>query len=144
MAGFRLLDLVETPTMTLASTPIAMATIRTLLPMLPVAAPQTPLNRTCSLLQPEHSEEAGWIPETTQICPTMSSTRSGSRLVPLTITQIRVRLAQLCQVFESFRHADELLAAGSMSAGQGRSGDPSVFSSRNPDPAMPNRAGKVF
>ncbi|KWU44264.1 hypothetical protein RHOSPDRAFT_34279 [Rhodotorula sp. JG-1b] len=30
---------------------------------------------------------------------------------------------------------------GSMSAGQGRSGDPSVFSSRNPDPAMPNRAG---
>lgn len=95
MAGFRLLDLVETPAMTSASTPIAMVTIRILLPTLVVATPQKP---TIGTLQPAHSEAAAWILETTQISPTMSSTRNGRRPVTIRMICRAVTLTPLCRI----------------------------------------------
>jgi hypothetical protein len=48
------------------------------------------LTEICSLLQPEHSGEAGWILETMQTCPTMSSTRSGRSRVRIVAIAIGV------------------------------------------------------
>lgn len=97
MAGFRLLHLVETLAMTSESTPTAMTTVQSLLPMLFPAPPEPPI-RIHRLLRPEYLDKAGWTLETTRICPTMSSKRSGSRPGTIRMLCRAVTLTLLCQI----------------------------------------------